>query len=30
MTPAEFLGFGLSQRTLGQFIESWKQLESLT
>ena len=29
MTPAEFLGFGLSQRTLGQFIESWKQLESL-
>jgi transaldolase len=30
MTPSEFLGFGLSQRTLGQFIESWKQLESLT
>ena len=30
MTPGEFLGFGLSQRTLGQFIESWKQLESLT
>lgn len=30
MMPSEFLGFGLSQRTLGQFIESWKQLESLT
>ena len=30
MTPAEFIEFGLSQRTLGQFIESWKQLESLT
>jgi transaldolase len=30
MAPAEFMGFGLSQRTLGQFIESWKQLESLT
>ena len=30
LTPRQFLEFGLSQRTLGQFIESWKQLESLT
>lgn len=30
MAPPEFIGFGLSQRTLGQFTESWKQLESLT
>jgi len=30
MTPAEFIGYGLSQRTLAQFTESWKQLEGLT
>jgi hypothetical protein len=29
MTPPEFIGFGLSQRTLSQFTESgWKPLES--
>jgi transaldolase len=27
MTPAEFISFGLTQRTLSQFSESWKQLE---
>ena len=30
MAPAEFIGFGLSQRTLGQFAESWKQLENFS
>jgi transaldolase len=30
MAPSEFIGFGLSQRTLGQFTESWKLLEGLT
>jgi transaldolase len=28
MTPSEFVGFGVTQRTLSQFSESWKQLES--
>ena len=29
MTPAEFIEFGLTQRTLSQFSEAgWKQLES--
>ena len=28
MTPSEFIGFGLTQRTLSQFTEAWKQLES--
>jgi len=28
MTPEEFMSFGLTQRTLGQFCESWKQMES--
>jgi transaldolase len=28
MAPADFLGFGATQRTLGQFCEGWKQLES--
>ena len=28
MTPSEFASYGLTQRTLGQFIESWKQLET--
>ena len=27
MTAGEFIGFGATQRTLGQFAESWKQLE---
>ena len=30
LTSSEFIGFGLTQRTLGQFIESWKLLESYT
>jgi transaldolase len=28
MRPSEFMAFGLTQRTLGQFSESWKQLEA--
>jgi transaldolase len=28
MTPAEFVSYGVTQRTLSQFAESWKQLES--
>jgi transaldolase len=28
MTAAEFVSFGLTQRTLGQFIESWKFMEN--
>jgi transaldolase len=28
MAPAEFITYGLAQRTLGQFGESWKQLET--
>lgn len=28
MAPADFMGFGLTQRTLSQFSESWKQMES--
>jgi transaldolase len=28
MAPAEFMAFGLTQRTLSQFGESWKQMES--
>jgi transaldolase len=28
MAPSEFAAFGLTQRTLGQFIESWKLLET--
>lgn len=28
MAPSEFVGFGVTQRTLSQFSESWKQLES--
>jgi transaldolase len=27
MTAGEFIAFGATQRTLGQFAESWKQLE---
>jgi transaldolase len=27
MGPADFMPFGLTQRTLGQFSESWKQVE---
>jgi transaldolase len=29
MRPAEFVTFGVTQRTLSQFGESWKQMESL-
>jgi transaldolase len=30
MTPAEFIGFGASQRTIGQFVEvGWKLIESI-
>ena len=30
MVPAEFIAFGVTQRTLGQFSESgWKAMESL-
>lgn len=28
MTPAEFVTYGVSQRTLSQFSESWKQMET--
>lgn len=28
MAPSEFAAFGLTQRTLSQFTESWKQLET--
>ena len=28
LTPAEFVSFGVTQRTLSQFGESWKQMES--
>lgn len=28
MTPAEFITYGVTQRTLAQFCESWKQLEA--
>jgi transaldolase len=28
LTPSEFMTYGLTQRTLGQFIESWKQMEN--
>jgi transaldolase len=28
MTPVEFVTYGVSQRTLSQFGESWKQMES--
>ena len=28
MSPADFMAFGLTQRTLGQFSESWKQVEA--
>jgi transaldolase len=28
MSPSDFISFGTTQRTLSQFSESWKQLES--
>ena len=28
MAAAEFVSYGVTQRTLTQFAESWKQLES--
>ena len=28
MPPSEFISFGVTQRTLSQFGESWKQMES--
>jgi transaldolase len=28
MSPAEFISYGVSQRTLSQFAEAWKQMES--
>jgi hypothetical protein len=29
MTASEFITYGLTQRTLAQFSESWKALEAL-
>jgi transaldolase len=28
MSPGEFIGYGVTQRTLSQFSEAWKQMES--